>query len=437
MDAKNIAAVAAQGNAAWEQLKPRWYELKLPGSQYSPDEFIACLLLAQVGGDANTIARRVAEAHDILEALRRDSSVSNIFFSSASTNAALLMALLNSATAEGMASTGRTSNEPVKPEEPLAGRSDRFEGVTTCPHCSHEFAKCVAGGYALSGEEQVQPIPQVADKQSCCHVGTDGKCVNCTNENTVGCSDCDETIIKAKGRECKYPGCDHIYCDECAGNNLSETGFCNDCSTVECNESECRESFDRGTGKKCSNSDCPNKDEEYCDECAPDIFNEQGLCPKCSGEGEYECDNCQHSVTASKAVKCKADCERVYCKKCAGDNLNESGYCDDCKTVKCSECHEEVDRDNAKKCSNPECQHGVMLCDMCAARLLNERGECAGCSDEETSDCSDCGNTTLDPRLTKCRNFDSCGNAYCGECDDNLKDGMCPECRPKEPKKWW
>ncbi len=263
---------------------------------------------------------------------------------------------------------------------------------------------------------------------SCIHIGSDGKCVSCTKDEVVGCSNCDGQLIAAKGHHCHDEECGAVFCDVCKEDGLSEHGYCEECGTISCGH--CENDIERGTEKKCANPNCEDKP-ELCEDCSEDLLDERGFCSKCCGEEELQCSGCDDTRLGSKLTKCRnySECNTAYCSDCRGDKLNKQSYCDECATLKCSSCEDEVDRGEEKKCQNPDCKEEVGLCSECAPRLLNGRGLCVKCAGEKELTCSGCENNFISSRVVQCRLFKRCGHSYCSTCRDRLDErGYCPFC---------
>jgi hypothetical protein len=386
----------SRAQKVWETLKSRWHDLHLPGSCFSPDEFLIGLTLSQIAGTPEEIAERVRAAEPAAEQLRRG-GMSNADIHMLST-----IALLQK--------SAPPAEEAPAPAVPIV---DSVPTMSTAPPDESAAKSAADGEQAATG---------------CCHVGSDGKCTACTSEETSSCDDCDEDIVWSRAQECKNKKCGHAYCDDCATRNLNEHEYCDDCATIQCSEPECNEDIDRGSGTKCSNPECPDKDCEFCGECAAKIFNDAGLCSKCSDEEEYTCDGCKHSVTFSKVMLCKnfEECDRSYCKECAPENLTD-GVCDDCATVECSTCRNRITLGKEVKCANPGCTRDNVYCGTCASMLLNEAGLCNACSNEMNVVCTYCQRDFTESRTVMCTNFEICRTAYCAA-HTHLVDGLCRSC---------
>lgn len=278
MDVKQIAATASGARDLWEQLKKDWHKYGLPGSSYSPDEFLACLLIAQSGLGRDELVARVKGAQEILSAMKSGSLIS-----ASDTNATLLIALIQQPTQS-------SAPEPVQPAEPA-----EVPQTTACPHCGHNFNACERGEYEQPPQPAPEPVAEEAEASTgeepageteettgCCHVGTDGKCVDCTQDKTDECSGdgCDQTIVVSKGHACKNPECGRVFCDNCAENELNEHGYCGECSELECACENCEEKVDAGGEPVCKNPECKEKP-ALCEECAKDLLDERGFCWAC------------------------------------------------------------------------------------------------------------------------------------------------------------
>ncbi|HLD49172.1 MAG TPA: hypothetical protein VJB11_02310 [archaeon] len=427
---EQIAEIIRQNHVRWEELKKMWYELKLPGSPFSPEEFVISLFLSQMDGSAEDIAESIKKSAQLLSRLKNDTDLYYSLMSSSISVPTMALAILG-----GNKIPDAKEKKQEKKKEPgiMAHAIEAQQQIEECPHCGHRFELCAEGAYLPDEKEEEKPaIDEISEQKpvaGCEHIGSDGKCIDCTDDRTVDCSDCGEPVVLTKAHKCKdYEQCENAYCEGCKDNNISEHGYCDDCSTIECDR--CGDNIDRREEHKCKNPNCREK-EHFCDECGPRFLNAEGMCPDCSGEEENNCNGCNETFTNSVLTKCSNydECETAFCDECKPQQLNQAWYCDECLVIECSECSNEFDRGDEKKCKNPGCRSDLELCDGCAASLLNSKGLCHECSGEELDDCSGCSDRFIESRLKKCRKHNECGSAYCPDCRDELENGFCPDCR--------
>ena len=269
----------------------------------------------------------------------------------------------------------------------------------------------------------------------CCHVGSDGKCTGCTSDETVECSgDCgsDFPIIAAKAIRCKNKDCEAAFCEECAKENLSEHGYCGDCNTISCDG--CEGDLEAGTEKFCANAECTNGagNTRYglCEDCAPNLLTEAGLCASCAGEEESECNGCDSHFIESRLKKCGGfdECGSRHCATCAKKNLNAAGYCEDCSSFTCASCENSADRASATACL--ECKK--QFCGKCAPQSLRS-GRCVRCSPEALH-CATCNTVSFQTEVLVCQNCNSkhcsrCGLRACVKCMKKLCAACTDKCR--------
>ncbi len=350
-----VRQVLVHGHELWERLKANWYNLGLPGSSYSSD--IPIWLLLANCTTFEEAADALRRGQEMLGQLQQNGHAVFLMGSDV-TNALLLdLAELQHAVPDGNA----IEEPPQPPPEPVAVQpmvlAEPAPVVTGCPHCNHDFATCARGEYfnrsakldlahaslqlevdqlrnQLKTAEQKAAQPPVATEQprGCEHVGTDGKCTMCTNDETGGCcgSGCDEDVVISHAIKCKnFDECGNFYCSSCAEDELNGEGYCESCNNIECHE--CGEELERGTEHVCKNPDCPNKN-FYCDNCAKQLLTEAGLCGPCAKEDSDWCSDCESDTLKSRLKKCAdEDCENVYCPLCVESNLNRRGLCGDCR----------------------------------------------------------------------------------------------------------
>jgi len=363
MTSEQLVEKVRQSQAQWKELRDRWSELKLPGSSYMPNEFLAALLLSQVSGDSKEVAARVRAGHDHLRNLQEQGVFGNL---SSDTDRMVIIALVLAEQSVSLPAAALPEPSPREAPEVIHG---------PCQHCGHDHAKCVAGEYAVDPAPAAEPVsvPQsvvavhlpsltqsAVDRCSncghrfeCCveghyglepfahalvhgvkpagceHVGFDGKCVDCTDDDTTQCSGCDKEVVKTKAAKCKDKDCDQYYCEECKG-ELSEYGYCSNCSTLTCDG--CGDEIDSGTEKICARPKC-REGKDFCDECAARLLTAQGLCSTCAKEKTIACDECGTECVASRLAKCLGgdNCELLYCPDCKNGALDEAGLCTLCR----------------------------------------------------------------------------------------------------------
>jgi len=436
---EKLQLLVANGSELFKEIKPKWSALGFPGSVYSPNEFIISFLLSFIGGDINDLvalkekieigkaARKIMVDSQVIRAHAGSEELSVIFI------AALAQALKQP--------VSEMINQAVKVSKPIAPVAAE-KLIVLCPHCGHDPEECRKGKYLVE-EQKAAPVfmeekhvshvsaaEEVTESEHefCCHVDNTGKCTRCTEEKVVDCDACNEEIIESRGHKCKNEDCQNIYCDSCKEEHLNEAGYCDDCATTECDH--CQQDTDTEKLVRCANPKCKSNI-DLCGDCAAKYFNEDGLCPSCSGEKDMTCHGCQCDVTESRAIKCKGydSCDNVFCPDCKGE-LNDAGYCEECREAECSFCSDTFPREEGVHCANPECRdHDDIICPNCAKSRLNEEGFCATCSKENEVDCSDCGETFVESRTQKCCGKD-CDNFYCPNCaESNLNSrGKCSDC---------
>lgn len=332
MEPTNRMVQAIQGSQkVWHQLRDDWSRLGMPGSAYSPGEFVACLLLSELvtdGDEIEQIQRRISRGGELYKRLVAMQLLPDVFHD------AEAAAILSVAT---FYETVTSSPEPQLSEQPAV----EIPLLTSCPHCDHEFERCAAGAYKVASvvepvevkvDETAAPEPQVVS--GCIHVGNDGKCTACTRDEVEVCCEatCQEDVIVSKVHACKDPDCTNVYCND-HEDELNEHGYCNDCDTLDCDGDNCSNQIDNGTEHRCSNPGC-EQNEGFCDDCAARLLNAKGECAACSKEEESDCSDCGNTVTQSRLTVCSnPDCMEKpgYCPGCKKKNLDRRGRCDDCK----------------------------------------------------------------------------------------------------------
>lgn len=406
MNSKQIRDTVDQQKKLWQELKRRWRELELPGSEYSPGDFIACLLLAEMNGSSiESLVARIHQANEKLTQLRREIGLGTALIGT-DTSAVLSLTLVE------ILSPTPVEVHPT-PELPPTIT------LTACPHCNHNFAACELGAYHMP----------VVEPHYCIHVDDEGNCTACTRKKIVECYGCQTDLILSKGHHCKNGDHETVYCDKCKDKSLSTYGYCEDCSTIGCDGCNCE--VEAGEEKHCSNQNCQKKS-DFCTRCAQDLLGTDGQCATCAGVKEEECSECLDGFIASRLTHCKdEECQNAYCDRCK-DKINTRGYCEDCGTLDCDGfgCEEEIERDTEHRCKKDGCTVGEDFCEKCAGQLLNENGWCAECADEMISDCCDCGESFIGSRLTDCVG-EACNQAFCPQCKEkNLnRHGFCENCR--------
>ncbi len=262
-------------------------------------------------------------------------------------------------------------------------------------------------------------------------LNAEGKCTTCSGERYLDCDGCNEEFTESRLTWCKEEDCEKTYCSDCQGDNLTD-GWCSDHNTLKCSVDGCDEDIDRGKEKRCSNPKCDHKDWVACQTHASLFFNAKGECSDCSGEEEWECDDCGETFTQSCGAGCKeTDCNMCYCFNCQERNL-VNGWCDDHKEANCCAegCSETITKDGSEvHCSNPNCDDAeAVYCSDHASRLLDIDGKCSECTGEEELMCDGCNEMFTSSKLTRC--VGSCDRDYCAACEkDNLVDDKCEDCR--------
>ncbi len=178
-----------------------------------------------------------------------------------------------------------------------------------------------------SAVETPLPLPEEAstetdeEKDACIHVGSDGRCTECTKDETSECGGCEMIIIAAKGHACRDEECNAIFCDNCEG-ALSEYGFCEDHCTFTC---DCDAEIERGEERRCAAPDC---DIAFCDNCATNRFTAEERCASHGGENETACVDCGDVFLVSRLIKCAGSrCGNAFCARCKPKRLNLLGRC--------------------------------------------------------------------------------------------------------------
>ena len=310
---KQITELLVSSDEQWQYLKNNWSRLKLPGSPFIIQDVIRDLLLASLQGTTDEVVSKLKAGAAVYETLKADSR-----------NYALL-----STTSPVLALTVLLMNDRMQTPLVIA------EPLTSCPHCAHDFEKCFAGEYQpvpIAEPSVSLTEPQAAQEEhslSCIHVGKDGKCVVCTGDETAECSEysCETNVVLEKAYQCKnYGNCGYVFCED-HKDELTEYGYCDDCRTLTCDGPNCDAEVEAGEEKHCAGEACSK---DYCEDCAPRMLNEAGLCPRCSEEQEWYCDDCDEAFTESRIVLCKADCGKGFCEDCKNNNLDDAGLCEDC-----------------------------------------------------------------------------------------------------------
>ena len=444
MSKQALILTALQGsNDVWTVLKRDWFKNKLPGTPYTPGEFMIRLLIGRLALTAEDIYEALEKAEEVsVEGLKKEGVLSGTCRLNEDSVKILLATLLD------IPEIAAAEYEPeaVQPVEQAYASNSVPEPelhvqeskVTECPHCAHDFERCQNGFYetveVVESPVVVRPEIPVSSAVGCEHVDSQNKCVGCTEEDKRDCANCGETCIELKLTKCKdFDECDNAYCSQCVEEYIGSTGFCTDCGTIDCDG--CDTELENGTQKRCKNPDC-EKQEDYCPECALALLNKKGLCATCSGEEVLTCDgDCSGDFTESLLIKCKNfdECSHSYCAEDAKSALNKLGYCSDCETVTCSDqqCSEDIERGTEIVCKNPECTEKWTFCGDCSKRYLNKQKLCSSCSGEEEHTCDgDCGEVYTESLLKKCKNYDTCSMEYCfadGKTELD-KRGFCPDC---------
>lgn len=435
VNAKEISRQVATALPVWEELKHKWREFGLPGSAFSPDEFIACLLLSQCGIGTDEVAKRITAALPLYNHLKHN-TLSGLY---GSDSVALLLVAQLAGDHSASELPVQESAAPVLVMEPV---ETELTPLNVCPHCGHDPELCKDGEYAVPVAPVLETEGVTApsadgnreedgkESESCDHVDAHGCCLRCTSEDTERCSGCDEECIASKLKRCADPDCpdSHAYCSNCAPDNL-EQGYCEDCRTVTCDEEDCEEEFDRSEGHACGNPDCSNKN-VYCDDSAERMLNKDGFCPDCSGEEQIQCNGCEKYFTRSRVTRCvKEDCDRDYCDDCKGNYLDSEGVCEDCRMIQCwgPSCENRILEGQETVCNNPNCTSNAKLCGECAERLLNGHGQCSVCSGEKEAVCDRCRHWFTASRLAECI---QCGKHFCENCKLYVmeRSGRCMTC---------
>jgi hypothetical protein len=164
----------------------------------------------------------------------------------------------------------------------------------------------------------------------CIHVGNDGKCSDCTQEKTLDCSSCGDSIFDSRAFKCKnYDNCDNAYCED-DKNELSSLGYCDDCRIVNCDGDCDNDEIEVGCEHRCLNPNCAEK-RIFCDDCAIRLLDEKdGQCADCKNAATCDCDECNKAFIETRLTKCaEKDCSNSYCPNCI-DELNGNGLCPNC-----------------------------------------------------------------------------------------------------------
>ncbi|MBI4708632.1 MAG: hypothetical protein HY764_00265 [Candidatus Portnoybacteria bacterium] len=334
MDLKDVISFEVkEGLSIWPQIKADWKKLELPGSPYSPMEFIVCLLLSRIPADS--LIKTIEEGKENYRRLVNERIVPG--YISKEELAVIFTASLANDTKMTLASIPDISRDPQLVQEPVAPKIPE-----SCPYCGHDFEECLKGVYLEKEalDEPKKSVPEEEKKECekesqkisfCQHVDDKGKCMVCSKEDTIQCSDCREGVIESRAFKCRsFDHCEIAFCEECK-DGLSERGYCEDCATFYCDGGNCQELIDRDTEIRCANPGCP-RDDDYCKDCANRLLNETGFCSDCSGEEETDCSSCGSPATSSRLIRCaNPDCEdeNAYCHECA-DELDKDGFCPDC-----------------------------------------------------------------------------------------------------------
>lgn len=368
MTVDELAQAVSEAKVLWQELGRRWSDLHLPGSPYTPSDFLCALALSRFSGTPEQISARVQQGHARLAALQ-DRGVINRFSGDSERIAVCLLGLLQDPvglTADAMPIESTTPLPepesaaplsvvsqsvdasvaahiapeiiPPSPPHPPIVPSEAFQSVQdqACPVCGHRVDCCRAGHYGTTSAEHIQRSNE--ESRGCAHVAEDGNCAICTDEDTAECagSNCDRLVVVSRGVKCRdYESCDDcamIFCDDdCADGELNELGYCQDCATITCDG--CQEEFDNGLQRVCANLDC-KKQKEFCGECGLRLLNAANLCAKCAREDIWTCNECANDFVSSRMRLCDVeDCETSYCEEHAANNLDDKGRCGDCATT--------------------------------------------------------------------------------------------------------
>ncbi|MCR4284636.1 MAG: hypothetical protein NUV97_01165 [archaeon] len=268
-------------------------------------------------------------------------------------------------------------------------------------------------------------------KGGCPHIGKDGKCRECTQEETNECNNCDSLFPHSRLTPCKDEDCEAAYCDDCKDQNLDENGYCEDCREFECNS--CNNTFPRESAIHCNRDKECKSQETYCKACAQKCLDGEGLCADCSKDEWVDCNNCDENINIKKVTFCKGNqegCNTAYCPHCRDDNLDKGGYCGNCREFECDICGMTFPRESAINCKGEGC-NSRRYCKKCARRLLNSQGECMSCSREDEITCDGCQNIYTKSQTTRCRGED-CEKDFCKKCaPGHLTNGKCEDCEDK------
>ncbi len=338
---EQIKALLLGSEQKWNVLKNSWSQLGLPGSPFMVHDVIVHLLLASLIGSEEEIAEKLKAGAAMYDALKYDPQVRHLLTGNSPVLPLTVLISTRDAYIEPVPVLPVLADAVAEtfPETQPQVTQQESEPLTSCPYCDHIFEKCLAGEYVqpepaeapiVEPEGEAEELESPEPVSGCIHIGSDGKCASCTEDETVDCSRCDETVVLDKAYKClNYDNCGHAYCEGDKG-ELTEYGYCDDCHELECDADGCDNEIEAGTQKDCANESCT---QYFCDGCAPCLFNEKGFCPTCSGEELFDCDGCDTAYTESLITMCKGkDCEVGFCGDCKGDYLTE-GLCSDCEEV--------------------------------------------------------------------------------------------------------
>lgn len=199
-------------------------------------------------------------------------------------------------------------------------------------------------------------------------VGTSGLCICCGEEIREG-----------------------LYCDGCAGNN--DRGECDECGEYY-ESDEMRTAYDRNGRETRVCEWCLDEYYGYCEDCGEYVH--RGYMTRL-GNSDYVCNDCL---------------ERNYvkCGGC-GEYYHENGM------------YVAVDRDGDEVCVCDGCRHSAYLvCDDC--------GRCV--AEADSTNASKHGNAVTVCPACLGQNYAECGDCGTYYHEDDLADGICPDCKEAE-----
>jgi hypothetical protein len=331
------------------RLVAKWYDYDMAFSHYTSD-FLPILVIALMNTSDEDLARRLKEAAAQYKRLHDDTDSPISFFSN-DTVPLLLLAAMPADEPDPVQVIPAVS---IPQETPVLEVMD--QAVEPAPAIAMESASPrhqeddPAVEITEVAEEPAPPTSEVTSEKAtrpCSHVGTDGKCLDCTGDQIETCEGCvsgENEYPICELVQCKDEECRNNYCTSCRKNYLSERGYCSDHDTITCDG--CNGTINRDNEICCSRQNC-NSGIYYCTSCASCLLTVDGRCSECSSEEIETCDSCGETYIDSRLTPCKSkDCNNAYCAGCRDSEIDPKGYCSSCEPDEEDEDFDDEDEDD-------------------------------------------------------------------------------------------